>query len=302
MFNLSQSSIISGQAEQGRDDSISLARPALADADYDGTRSTTGSEARPPAIPILMYHKVGVPIHCKADHYINIAPDAFARHLRLLACLGYEAVTFAQAVEGLRTGTGLPGRPVCLTFDDAHQCIADHAAPLLAQRGWKATVFVPTACVGGVNAWDRALGKPLAPILTWKRLRQLQASGWEVGAHTRTHPHLEQLVEEEAYAEIVGSKADLEQQMDCAVHTFCYPFGRYNAMTPRLVETAGFIGACTTHKQWATASHDPLLLPRIGISRGGMAGFVYRLSIRHHFTGPTPVRYPPDQPEKKDTT
>ena len=248
--------------------------------------------AHTPAIPILMYHKVGVPIRCKADRFLNVLPDQFALHLRLLARLGYEAVTFAQAVEGLRAGVGLPRRPVCLTFDDAHLCIADYAAPLLAQRGWKATVFVPTACVGDVNAWDRALGKPLAPIMNWKRLRQLQASGWEVGAHTRTHPHLEQLDEERAYAEIAGSKAELEQRMEQAIVTFCYPFGRYNAMTPRLVEAAGFIGACTTHKQWATASHDPLLLPRIGVSRGDVAGFMYRLFARPRFSGETPVRCP----------
>lgn len=247
---------------------------------------------KPCTIPILMYHKVGSPIHCKADRYLNVMPSEFAQHVRFLKRLGYQAITFKQAVQGMTRGAQLPPHPVCFTFDDAYQSIADCAAPILAAEGWPATVFVATAHVGDVNVWDKKTGKAFAPIMDWDSVRHLEAQGWEVGAHTRTHPRLEQLDDVTALQEIAGSKSDLEQQLGKPIESFCYPFGRYKQATLHLVRAAGFAGACTTHKRWAEATDQALRMPRIGISRGEMAGFVYRLFVQTHF-----VRKKPRVPE-----
>ena len=102
-------------------------------------------------IPILMHHKIGALNEGRPDACLNVPAPVFAGQIRLLSHLGFQAVTFAQAVEGMRTGQGLPPRPVCFTFDDAFDCVAEHALPLLTQYGWPATVFVPTTRVGGTN-------------------------------------------------------------------------------------------------------------------------------------------------------
>ena len=112
--------------------------------------------------------------------------------------------------------------------------------------------------------------------MDWNTLSSLSEHGWEVASHTRTHAQLDLLRENEAREEIAGSKAALEDHLGRAVHSFCYPYGRYNRLTPLLVEEAGFTGACTTLRGWATESDLPLLLPRVSVTRRRFPLFLYR--------------------------
>src|SRR5262245_58570517 len=100
-----------------------------------------------PAVPVVMYHKVGAPVSTKLDRFLNVSATDFLRQMRLLKRLGYQGITQANMVKGLN-GTGpLPRKPICITFDDGYQCVSDYAAPILAELSWPATVFVPTASV-----------------------------------------------------------------------------------------------------------------------------------------------------------
>jgi len=235
----------------------------------------------PLQIPVIMHHKVGEPVRTKADRFLNVSERDFARQVRALERLGYRGITLAQAVEGLFAASPLPRKPVCITFDDGYACVAQHAAPVLAALGWPATVFVPTAHAGRENAWDRDTGKPLLPLLDWKRLRELAEAGWEIAGHTRTHPHLDRLDDPRALEEIAGGRADIAAHLGVAPSTFCYPFGGLNERTPRLVRQAGFAGACTTRSGLASSACDPFLLPRIKVAhRDRLLGFLYRLWIR----------------------
>jgi peptidoglycan/xylan/chitin deacetylase (PgdA/CDA1 family) len=231
-------------------------------------------------IPILMYHKVGAEVQTKADTFLNVSARDFARQMRLLQRMGFRGVTQAEAASRLRSGS--PGEKlVCVTFDDGHQNVFDHAAPVLDSLGWPATVFVPTAYVGGRNDWDRETGKPLLPIMDWDALRTLQDRGWEMAGHTRSHPHLDQLPDAEAAIEIAQGRRDIEERLGKAERTFCYPFGGLNERTPGLVQKAGFTAACTTKSGLGRPSTDPFLLPRVKVAyRDGLLGFFYRLRIR----------------------
>src|SRR3989442_15355512 len=91
------------------------------------------SVARLPSIPILMYHRIGVPVASKADTFLNVSTRSFGRQMRLLNRMGYEGITFAEAVEGLFHGKPLPRRPGCVTFDDGFVNVAENAAPFLAE-------------------------------------------------------------------------------------------------------------------------------------------------------------------------
>src|ERR1051325_9148548 len=125
-------------------------------------------------LPILMYHKVGATVTSSADTFLNVSAPRFAGQMRLLKRLRYEGITLAQGWDCLSGGCPLPPRPVCITFDDGYGSVAEHAAPVLNSLGWPATVFVPTAHVGGTNIWDRDTGRPLQPILGWDALGRLQ--------------------------------------------------------------------------------------------------------------------------------
>lgn len=232
-------------------------------------------------IPILMYHKVGAPVSSKADRFLNVSARSFERQMRLLARLGYRGVTFAEAVSVLAESEPARRRVVCITFDDGHQNVYEHAFPVLQAMRWPATVFVPTAYVGRANEWDRATGKPILPIMDWPLLLELQGAGWEMSGHTRTHPHLEALDDEAALREMAEGKADLESRLGKPVRTFCYPFGGLNERTPALARQVGFIAACTTRSGLARPDLDLFLLPRVKIAyRDGVWGLLYRLLLR----------------------
>lgn len=224
-----------------------------------------------------MYHKVGA----EPDRFLNVSVRSFTRQMRLLRKLGFSGITFDQAARGLFEGESIPPKPVCVTFDDGYANVAEFALPTLRERGWPATVFVPTAYVGLVNTWDEEYGHPVLPIMGWEELKRLSAEGWEMSGHTRTHPKLAELKDEAALKEMLDGKHDLEAGVGTEVTTFCYPFGSVGPMTPGLCRKVGFRAACTTRSGLARAESDPWLLPRVKIAyRDDVWGLLYRLLIR----------------------
>lgn len=235
------------------------------------------------AFPVLMYHKVGAPVAAARDRFLNVSATHFRRQMRALSRLGYQARPFADIVRALRGEICLPPRTVAITFDDGYQCIGDAAAPILAEFGFPATIFAVSQGAGRSNAWDRATGQPELPLLGWPELRALDAAGWEIGGHTRSHPHLDQLEDGAALREIALGKAEIEAEIGRTCQTFCYPFGHLSARTPGLVRAAGFLGACTTRSGLASARYDFCLLPRVKVaSQDGVSGLLYRMLARPH--------------------
>ncbi|MBP7148539.1 MAG: polysaccharide deacetylase family protein [Acidobacteria bacterium] len=103
-------------------------------------------------------------------------------------------------------------------------------------------------------------------------LRALHRAGMTVGAHTRSHPHLDRLPGEHAAAEVAGSRADLEAVLGAPVRHFAYPNpgggGPVCAGARAQAEQAGFLTACTSIAGGAGADSDPLRLPRLGVYAG----------------------------------
>lgn len=238
-----------------------------------------------------MYHKVGIPVHHKADRFLNVSVAGFRRHLRILTELGFRARPFQDVVEAHRSGKSLPSRTFAVTFDDGFQCVGEYAAPVLAEFGFPATIFVVSDAAGKTNIWDVLEGHAEQPLLDWEALRRLVGAGWEIGGHTRTHPRLDTLDDGAALAEIVQGKEEIEARLGLSPQTFCYPYGYFNSCTPRLVDTAGFLGACTVRSGLATPQHDPFLLPRVKLGYGdGALRLLFKLLVRPHLPNTRPFR------------
>ncbi len=232
-------------------------------------------------IPVLMYHKVGQPVASRDDRFLNVSERDFSRQMRALANLGYRARSFAEVVDSHLSRRPLPARTFAVTFDDGYACVGRFAAPTLAAHKFPATVFVVPMGVGGENAWDEATGKQRLPLMGWEELLQLRAGGWEIAGHTRSHPHLDALDDGMAYEDIHAGKEETESRIGAKLTTFCYPFGHFNARTPGIVRSAGFLGACTTRSGVVRPELDPYLLPRVKVAYSdGVLGLFYRLLVR----------------------
>ncbi len=68
----------------------------------------------------------------------------------------------------------------------------------------------------------------------------------EIGSHTVTHPLLTRITEEEAYNEVVDSKAMLEAEFNRKITKFAYPRGYSNPAVQQMVIEAGYDSARST--------------------------------------------------------
>lgn len=203
---------------------------------------------------ILTYHSID-----SSGSPVSVDAAAFARHVDFLAA---GRVAVLPLVELLASP---PARDaVAITFDDGFENLASVAWPRLRERGLPATLFVVTDRAGGDNAWGGydEPGIPRLPLLGWDALGALADEGLELGAHSRTHPHLESLDDARQEDEIAGSAAELERRTGRRPETFCYPYGTFDERAVRRAATS-YRAACTTELAALPAAPDPHRLPRL---------------------------------------
>lgn len=217
-----------------------------------------------PGIPVLMYHSVADRPPA-ATWRLSVSRRAFEEQIALLADWGWKGYTFAELVAILASNRCLPQQSVVLTFDDGYADFASTAWPVLQDYGFPATVFVTTGWVAGTRGRaDRA-----APdtMMGWDELRSLATSGIEIGAHSHTHPELDQLPERVLQQELRISRSVLEDGIGLPVNTLAYPFGYSTARVRQAAATAGYHGAAVVGNLRAMAHSDIFAIPRLTVRR-----------------------------------
>ena len=211
---------------------------------------------------VLCYHAVSE----RWPAPLSVTPQAFERQLELLVRRGYEGATFRDAALGAR-----PRKTVAVTFDDAYLSVLEVARPILDRRGLPATVFVPTDWPArgepmrwpGIDQWMGGAFEPELRPLTWEQLAALDAHGWEVGSHTRSHPRLTTLGDAALDEELRESRAECERRLGRPCTTLAYPYGDYDSRVADAAGRAGYAAACTLPSQFHAVR--PLEWPRVGV-------------------------------------
>lgn len=180
---------------------------------------------------------------------LEITPELFERQMTRLRDSGYEPVSLSRAMSG-GGGAALPPRPVVITFDDGTLDFWEHARPVLERLGFTATLFVVAGHVGGHSTWDRHLGEPDRPLMSWEQIRQLHEQGFEIGSHTHNHRTLTELSEGDALSELVRSRRALEDRLGRPPEFLAYPRGFYDERHKRLAREVGYTGACSVILRW----------------------------------------------------
>ena len=143
-----------------------------------------------------------------------------------------------------------------VTFDDGYDDSAA-AIELLREHQIKSTLYVSTGRI------DHARGPTLADLLSLARW----PAEVELGAHTITHPHLDELALEDARREIEGSRQALQDAIGRDVLTFAYPHGMHSAAIRRLVIEAGFTSAAAVKNALSHPADDPWAIARWTVRR-----------------------------------
>lgn len=216
----------------------------------------------PDPVPVFLYHSVSVnPPPWIAP--FTVRPRAFAEQLDILADSGHVVVPLRQLVVALYGGSPLPPRSAVLTFDDGFADFHSTVAPLLAARDLPATLYVTTGAMNGAGPSEEACLFPPAPMLSWRQVAEVDAHGFEIGGHTRTHPQLDTLSRPRAREEVEGCKSRLEDALGHTVDAFAYPHGYSSPAVRRLVRGAGWISATAVRDGFSSCADEPLRIARL---------------------------------------
>ncbi|MFG2193888.1 polysaccharide deacetylase family protein [Streptomyces sp. NPDC048639] len=211
-------------------------------------------------LPVFCYHSVADDPPAWIAPY-TVTPRDLARQLGLIRAGGRIVIPLRQLVSALHGGPPVPEHAAVITFDDGYSDFATAAAPLLARYDVPASVFVTTGAV-----FPRLPAHSLLPpsdMLTVQQLRELDQADFDIGAHSRTHPHLEAVTREMARREIEESKRELEDILGHAVPHFAYPRGSSSRATRRAVREAGFTAACAVGNVLSSDRDDPVRIRRL---------------------------------------
>jgi peptidoglycan/xylan/chitin deacetylase (PgdA/CDA1 family)/glycosyltransferase involved in cell wall biosynthesis len=225
--------------------------------------------AVPAFIPVLMYHKI--PDQPPATkHQIFVTKENFAKHLAYFKSRDLSPITFRDYQDfasGRRPLAAFPPRPIILTFDDGYTDNYTNLLPLMQQYGYRGVLYLLGDFEVRYNQWDLAADptEPRADIMSEAQKQAFVAAGWEIGAHTLTHPHLAGLPAAEAAHEMAHSKAELERRLGISVLSFAYPYGDLSAETKALVQQAGFTYAVATDSGGMHLEDDRMQIFRINM-------------------------------------
>ena len=217
-----------------------------------------------PRLIVLAYHRVNDFASDTSRYTVSPAQlDAQLAHIRK----AYRVISFAQALQ-MRAEPQRAGDAAIITFDDGYRDNYTCAAPILRKHGLGACFFLPADCI--VSAADQGEAQAAPDHLarmTSEQAKALYDMGFELGAHTRSHPYLLQLPPDAAREEIVGSRQELEQRLGVAIPYFAYPGGKkgvhYSAELARTAAEVFEVCCTTTRGRNSIRTMDTLEVRRI---------------------------------------
>jgi peptidoglycan/xylan/chitin deacetylase (PgdA/CDA1 family) len=224
-------------------------------------------KAHPHFIPILMYHKVpDFPIETK--HRIFVTKKKFEMHLKFFKFRRLTSITFKDYYafsNGELPIKEFPKKPFILTFDDGYKDNYENALPLMQKYGFKGVLFLLGNFSVTGNFWDKGEDIETGKIMPLEQKKAFVDSGWEIGAHTLSHPDLNQLSLEKAFIEMMVSKRYIEKKLDTNVYSFAYPYGKYNDQIKLLTQKCDFKYGIATDTGGMTIEEDHFAIFRINM-------------------------------------
>lgn len=195
-------------------------------------------------VPVLMYHRVGE-AHNEWERKYCITPLRFSEHMRALSRAGWRAVAIDEFFAWLDDKLVLPEQSFLLTFDDGFLGVYDHAAPVLAELNWPATVFLVSQLIGQRDTWCESHNPSgvTYPLLEATHIRELRAQRFTFHSHTRTHADLPTLDDEALASQLSGARDDLQALLGETVEYLAYPYGHYDDRVLRAAQAAGYRAA-----------------------------------------------------------
>jgi peptidoglycan/xylan/chitin deacetylase (PgdA/CDA1 family) len=133
-----------------------------------------------------------------------------------LIILSLFSIILLSAIPWTHGGYNIHTAQISLTIDDGREATLLNAYPILKVHNISATSYVITDDVGKRD------------YMNLSQLLELQSSGWEIGSHSCSHPHMTRISSDQALHELNDSKKWLEAR-GINLSSFAFPYGDENS-------------------------------------------------------------------------
>lgn len=218
-------------------------------------------------VPVLMYHRVESAVSAAETAYA-VDRRLFAAQMDWLARDGWQPCTVRAFEAWILGRAALPVRSVLITFDDGFAGLHEHVLPLLAARGWPATVFLVSGLIGQHDTWMAREHQAAAhhPLLGRGHIMEMARGGFEFHSHTSQHPDLTTLDDAALREQLSGSRLALQDLLGTAVDYLAYPFGRNDERVRATAASAGYRLAFSVDPGFNRPGQERLAVRRLDIT------------------------------------
>ena len=114
----------------------------------------------------------------------------------------------------------------------------------------------------------------------------LVESGFDIGAHSATHPDLRQCGDGQLESEVLGAKRLLEERLHRDIVSFSYPHGLHDRRVRRAVKRAGYRLGCTSRYGVNRTPGTPFCVSRTEVAGSdSLRDFRWKLQGKYDWLG-----------------
>lgn len=173
-------------------------------------------------------------LRCLYCHYVfDDQREVFERLIAELKKVG-DFVDTDTCIQMLQKKKNIDKKYYHLSFDDGFRNNFINALPILRKHKVPAIFFVPSSRISA-NLEDTknyclntTRYRAVIEMLKWNDIREMISDGYEVGSHTKTHARFSTISRNRHLLEdeILGSKQEIEANLDYECKYISWPFGR----------------------------------------------------------------------------
>lgn len=194
-------------------------------------------------VPVLCYHHIrDVQEVSKSSMGYDVTLHQFRDQMKALADSGYKTILPDELYNYLAYGTGLPAKPVMITYDDTDEEQFSLAKPEMDKYGFKGVYFIMTISIGRPRYMSR------------EQIKQLSDEGHVIACHTWDHNRVDKYIVGDRFItvnnkpkkvndwndQLTNTKKKLEEITGKQIHYFAYPFGVWSKEGIPEIEKRGY--------------------------------------------------------------
>lgn len=128
--------------------------------------------------------------------------ERFEEYFKIARELGFCSINYNDLEDWRTQKKKPPGRPIMFDFDHPDRSIHNQIFPLMEKFGFRGNLFVNTKPMEDMYA-QGALISSERQCMSWDEIRALLDGGWQIGAHTHTHPDLSEISKNDPTGETI---------------------------------------------------------------------------------------------------